>query len=557
MMFIGLFFQIDAKLRPTPSQHAYSILNDFEPLSIFDLMLDMLVPSFANHEFEAYRPNYDDLADNLGFFGTLAGSTLNHDFGHLFPATIWIRLHNLMATLSARTSYDELASRFYTMVIATITMHGIQIDVTPAHYFGSLMSLQTQHHRYHNWMNQVVDEFLAPNAIRVINSTSTITRLPLDNPATTDADSYNPYLFLIGYEPNNDQSYFRLLRNMNDFVKATFPSSKPLRAYTQLGNEEISRHLTFDSVLPTWHTGSTPGLANVYAPTATTPTNLYAPGTNVRTPSQFATDIKYLVARSPPSTTTPTTPVSIPTVTGELPDPNPTQGRLLELTFPHTGNMPDDPAGIRLFSNARHVLPEAIIFDPSSSSTAHLAAVITSGKVIEKNDLSAIGLILASARIPLSTQNSQYILGAIEMSHIRSMSTSFPFIARRTNWNSASRTPQMIIRSLADRVIIPLYRIGLITPAITMPASGSYHDTLFPGASFLPHARNALDGLNVFSTPLGTSLKAHPSNEIPIWSSYRYYDVESRKWYMLPTLRHIYGTRARLSSTRHPSLRIN
>jgi hypothetical protein len=539
----------DAFLRPTPSIAAQAILNDHLLRHIFELTLDLSVPVFAYADFEALMPHFDDLADNLSYFSSFAGSSLLHDFGRLIPCTNFIRLHNLLAELPTNTSYRQLAENFYATVTCIVTIQGNNVNITPGHYFGTtLTNAVPNHRRYRNWLNMQIDQLITANAIRVVNAMATVTRLPLDTPALVNAANYNPYTYLIGYDGNNAQSLLNMLRSMNDFVKMLYPSARPLRSFTQIGTNEIVRHLTLESVLPTWHTLGTPDHATIVA------NNLFAPGTSPRTPAQFATEIAYLVATN---IAVPAAPVPFDAAIGHAATPPVATDFRLEIVTATAAPPGHNTDLIRLFDATKHVQPQFMIFDPSSSSRAHLAAVITSGKLIETHDLSMIGIPLPSPARPLGLQNSQYVLGAIMMRYIRDSTTNTRFIARRRHFHQVQRLAQLFVRSLANAVIVPIFQAGPVTPVTAHAGQGVLGlPSVLPGTTLSSHLDHALNGINVFSSPIGSTDSTVPDQFHPLWSSYRFYDQESQSWYMLPTLRHIYGTRARYSGTLHPSLRI-
>jgi hypothetical protein len=553
IMYIALLYYNDAYLRFVPSPFAFQILNDSRLKFIFDQLIEYAVPSFALAEFEALRPYYDDLAENLYYFGTLAGSSFYHDFQNLPPASIFSGLHNLLSQLATNTSYAVLSANFYAQTACQVTITGQttpDINLTPSHYFAQFFSTtadgNTTTHRYDNWFNRYVDQFITANAIRVVNASATVTRLPLTLPARTSTGNYNPYLYATGIHEDSLDTFTELVRNLNDFVKTSFPHSKPLRAYTQYGNQEIIRHLSFQSVLPTFHNGAAPSLDALKA------NDCRAVLSQTVSATTFATEIQYLVNRPAPSATN--VPPAIALAQGRALDGN-TDTRL-DFVLPTTGAPTTDPAPLRLFNTRAHVLPRCTIFDPSASQTAHLSAVITSGKVIEHNDISAIGIPTTSATENLGQTNSQFILGAIPMSQVQPQITHVPFVVRRRNHGTNFRIPQIILRAMPDRIILPLFRTGLVQPTTAVPTTTGPHQAFFPGISFNNNMWNASDGINAFAFPVGSPSPSIPEQFFQLWSSYRYYDAESRTWYMLPSLRHIYGTRTRTTISEHPALRI-
>nr|BBU59832.1 capsid protein [Rosellinia necatrix partitivirus 11] len=555
LMYTGMMFYCDAYLRPVPSAFAAAILNDQNQLLLFQQLIDLHVPQFAHSTFEALCPHFDDLATNLMYFGSFASASLNHDFGRLIPITMYTELHNLLAVLPTNTSYPTLAYAYYTSVIATMTLGTTNVSITPAHLCAALYTDNNNERRYHNWFERSIDSLITANAIRVVNATATVTRLFFHAPAnyTNAAGEFNPYLFAIGYNFDNREAILHLARNMNDFTHHVFSQSKPLRAYTQFGSQEIVRHLSFDSVLPTWHTLPVP--ANSQSPTDAQK-NLFNGVTAPRTSTQFAATISFLVDRPAPAVTN--TPAAIPLVAGEQPAAPNDQDGMAQLVLADPANPPATPGPyVRLFNVQNHVSARALIFDPSSSSRAHLAAVMISGKKIEVNDISMIGLPTPHVLRPLGRMNSQHILGAIPFSKIANSGSQSATIVRRRDWSANYRVAQAFFQGLPQQVILPLFRPGLVQPTSTATPPGNVIAAFLPGVSFGSQAQHAADGINVFSSQLGSTHATIPDGHFRIWSSYRHYDTESRTWYMLPTIRHIYGTRARFFGTEHLAIRLH
>nr|QOI17254.1 capsid protein [Caloscypha fulgens partitivirus 2] len=545
IMYYAMLFHNDAFLRPAPSPAAYSILNDAAQSDLFNLMLDMLVPSFAVNEFESIRPHFDDLATNLCLFPSLAGSNFLLDFGRYFPANTFFVLHNLMASLPTNTNYETLAITFYSATVAQLQIGTTDFNLTPAHLFGAAIRDHNSTTRYTNWLNHRIDALVASSAIRVINAMATVTRLPLVSPPRTTIENYNPYSFGIGYTYENSINLRELIRGMNFFVQSTFPTSRPLRAYTQLGTNAITRHLSFDSVCPTWHTNT--------APDSTQFGTTFGPQSVPSSHAEFATAISYLVAR-PDFTDANDRDAQLLSPGRDLATPSP-GSRRVDLVNPAPTTPSQDPTPWRLFDSPRHITPNCLIFDPQSGTTAHLTSVITAGIIIESNDLSQIGLNLPSTALPLGDQNSRFIQGAIPYALIRPGTTNAPFFARRRQFNERPRLAQSFMRSTPSHLLLPFFRQGLIQrgPDSSRATTGSsWRTRLFPGALFNDHVRRPSDCINFFSAPLGTIRLELPTESIPLWSSYRYYDNESRTWYMLPSLLHIYGARSRFSGTTHP-----
>jgi len=553
IQYTGMMFYIDAFLRLPPSEYATAVLNDTNARLIFDDLIDFVVPSFAMYEFEAMMPHSDDLADNLHYFGSFASSDLGLDYGRLIPSSLFIALHNLLAELPTNTNYPTLAATFYTRTIATMSLNGNNHSITPSHLTAAIYKdAELVNHRYHNWFNRAIDTLLTTNALRIVNASATVTRLHIEQPAryNTANSPYNPYLFMISYTLDNRYAILEMTRNMNDFVKKIFPNSQPLRAYTQFGKNEIPRHLSFSSVLPTWHT-----LATANAPPTDITKDLFSARIPAATHPEFATAISFLVARPVPADTT--TPPSVPAIQGLQPPAPHDNDVTTQLVSSSTTDPTPHSTAVRLFNETRDVAARMMIFDPSSSSKSHLASVVTAGKVIETNDISIVGIPTPDPNHSLGQQNSQYILGAIALKYLNSADSSTKKIVRRRNWSERCRAAQVFMQGFPHQNILPYFRPGLVTPISTVTPPGNQLGPFLPGATFLGQTQHAADGINIFATSLGTDFRNVPNQHFNMWSSYRFYDAMTRQWYILPTLRHIYGTRARLFSSEHISLRLH
>lgn len=554
IMMIGQLYFCDAYLRPSMTLAASKIYNDSVLSMFFNLLLDMPVPTFAINEFEALRPYFDDMATNLCFIPSLGGSTFLHDFGRHFPAATFISLHNLMANLPANTSPAALSHSFYTTPVASVTFDNgaTHVTVTPSMMFGLYMSGMTNDRLTSNWLNQRINRIVTALAIRPAFTAPTIGPLPVDQVSFANDQDYSPYEFLTGLSTHNVNPMIQLVRSVGSFVSSVFPSSRPLRDFTQLGSIETARHLVFDYPVPTWTTAADTPSADLFtAPIAYNDHNTYA------------AHIRFAVALGNPTTT----PVSGNAYYNSRFYPAPDDFAELPNVYNVQLNEEDDPSSnardpIKYVTNVSSTRPNArsladpncLIFDPSSSGTAHLAAVIIAGKIIEEYDLSGATTPFPRPDVPLHTINGTLISGAVPIRNVR------PAIVNRTFWTfidpgtpSLASLPQGFHRGTLGPLRIPVSRKGIVCFA---NSSGATDERTFPGAEFDTDSRYPDLSVNFFGYHLGRRNVSIPS--IHLWSSYRFQDMKpgSHAWYMLPSLLPIYGLRVRHHGSIHPSLRI-
>lgn len=548
MMFSGLMLFNDLCLAPSPSAAAQTIFNDSVYNMFFNVLLDMPVPQFAENEFLGNQYFNDALAQNLVFCPDYSGMRFLYDFGRFFPSAMFFRLHNMMARLPANTAPANLLRSFYRDICSQVNFGTAaapnNIDVTPNMFLGSVLNGV----RYGNWLNRRVEQLVNGLAIRPVFTAPTVAALPLHMTARATNDNFNGYLFMSGLSHDNIDSLLQIARSIGNFVKETFPGSLPLRNYTQAGSCESVRHLIFKAAIPTWSTEGTrvtddaAGLA------------LFDPAANLASHNEYATQINYLIARPPVPAPDGANASRINEVlrAPAAPDANTFGFQVIEVAAPPANTA--DPVNWLVNSAARSfATPRCIIFDPLESNPSGLARVIISGHIIEGNDTSAVLIPLADPEISLHVTNATFILGSFPASSlVNALTVNSPTYVEDPILYDWTTIPQMIIRGFTTALRIPWLRQGrieLIDPA--QPATFN----VFPGADYARHARRAHDAINVYGYQLGNTNRV-PNETLTYWSSYRYYDQVRRVWTVIPSLRPIYGTRARHFGSNHPALRI-
>jgi hypothetical protein len=554
----ALLYFFDSAHQMTPSRTAMNVINgDQNFLNFLEHMLDLNVPSFMVPELLKWQTIFVNLASNLRLVTTLGLSPFLHDFGRQFPSSTFFALHNIQATLSARTDYSQLAAHFYSAVIATANIGTVNdVPVTPAMMFGTARrTTDNTTQLYRNWMSQAVDLLLAPNAIRSTFGTVTIRRLPLVYPALADLTSYNSYKYLTSWSTDNDLPLREIHASLSAWIKTTFPSSQPLRNFAQIGSSPAVSYLSFRTALPTWHTYKSPTQSEF-------PTDLVTPTSPVRTSTQFATDIRFCGQRNAVSNTTGGNVFLV--APGQDLDNAPAGSERIDFVDATQTTAPADQGDLnrRHFDSRTMVTPFARIINSDEVVPSSYGPILTSGFITETNSVSMIGIPTPNPNLPLHTQNTRFIHGAIRQESIRTAVTSDnqPFFIRRTNFSRSLQPSQLFVYGPTDRLRLPRFYQGNVEGTATATDNNSGFAQLakfFPGTWINRNARRAMDVLNVFSFTLGNTARFIPDEEIVMWSSFRYYDNESGNTYWLPTLEHMSGLFYKEVTTVHPAVRIS
>jgi hypothetical protein len=558
VMMTALLYFGDSVQRHAMSTAAQGIFNVNHFAQFFDILLDLPVPAYADHEFSTLRPFLHPLALNLMFIPNLALSEFLIDFGRHFPAAIFFQLHNLQASLPANASPALVLRRFYRLIVADVTFDNgaTRVNVTPSMYFGLYHPDNANPNRvYLNWLNMAINRIVTSQAIRPVFTAPTIGPLPLNPVAFADNASYNPYLYLSGLNNDNVPAMLSAMRSLGSFIKGLFPSSQPLRSYTQLGNEAITRHLIFDYPIPTWTTNGT------LVPEASFPDQ------DVPTYSTHAT-----FGRLINFATAPADPTTIPDGVNDFynarqlaeRDP-PTQfgiNRHFVEANPPPANTPDPISWVTGRSdNNPHgrdfTQPNCVIFDPYVGTTTHLGPVITSGIIIEEYSVSGAILPFQRPDSLLFSTNAHHINGAVPFSRISdAVIDANTFMFRPVDPPLWPALPQGFTFGRLGPLIFPILRRGIVQTDITTGMTRATMQVL-PGTVISRHNRFIGAALNYFGFNLGTQGEnAFP--KIRLWSSYRY---ESQTHgtpirYMLPSIRPIFGSQSRTFGSQHPATRI-
>ncbi|BAV56300.1 capsid protein [Fusarium poae partitivirus 2] len=549
LMYIGLLFHNDAFQRPSPSKHARSILSDYYLATFFNSLLDLPVPAFAALDFEALRFFNHDLASNLVAIGSEAGFSFAHDFGRFFTAGTFFGLHATLATMPGNTQLAAAQLAFSKMTVARITTApGQTVNLAPGHLFGTVMNDTP----YLNWLNTRLSAILNQSEIRSMASRPNAGRIPMFAIPEQEMSDVNPYLLMMSISDDNLELLTSWIRNLASFTRETLTTSRPLRNYTQPGNPEVLRHLVFEAPPPTWHSDSL-GTHTSLNPTPE-PQNPFRVGNHPHTHTQFAAARNFRTRSGIPAPIATNNPLAA----NAAAPPSVDNSWFASLVSTNENAHPNDPVVRRRLTADGHFAntPRAVIFEPTSAteSTAHHVAVITSGKIIESGDFTGTVIPTVHPRRNLYLQNTHYLSGAVLISQTRPAIRNEYFDIHNVTDEDLLRSPLGILRGYSSRLRLPLFRQGIVERALTFE-SANFSSLIASGATLLPNAHRAFDSTNVFLAP---DNQGHlVDDEIwPIWSSYRHYNQEARQWYVLPSLRHIFGTQARTFLTDHPSRRI-
>ncbi|BCL64199.1 capsid protein [Neurospora discreta partitivirus 2] len=542
VMYVAMLYHADANHLLQSSMSANQIMNDAILSRFFDMLLDLPVPDFAHNEFADVQTFLPDDIPSLAIVTCLASASYYHDFGRHISANVFFLAHNLLASLPANTSTSTLRSTFYTSTVNTVTIgtHA-NVDITPAHLFGRINGSNATS----NWLNERIDAMVNSMAIRAVNQNNIVAQIQFPTVALANATNYNPYTFLACVNIHNVHSVTSAMRNLSQWVSSTFPASKTLRSYLQPGSHNTFNHLYYDTAFPTWNTStlnhSGPDMPAYF-----------------QNPADIATENKFLATPQPPTTTDVNGITVFNATTVRGPATAPEHPLIPSLSDPATrATPPVNHIPYVNFSDYKHLLPRVYIFAPYAKQSGELGPVILSGKIIESGDISGIRITVPSPETGLLYENSQFHEGAIRLSRTRRayFMQDDPVFMQSRPVRTGLNGQIAFFRGSTTKVRIPL----LTANPVRAPASQQTDAArLVPGSTPIPDAYDTDHVINIFGTDLESDFTLHESTKFAIWSSarFRYATPSGPVIHILPTLRHIFGARARSYGSVHPALRL-
>lgn len=542
-----------------PSQYAQTLLDSRQSfVSFLEDMLDLYVPSFMVPEIMQWQSIFSEYAQTLRRITCFDTADFPHDFGRHLPTSLFFGLHNQLASIAARSTYSEIAKKYYSSTVATVTIHGNPVNLTPANYFAAAIRTATPgiNTFFRNWLNQSFDVLLAPNSVRTTFGTVTIRRLPLDPVAVTDFADYNPYTFLMSWTHGNDLPLREIFSSLSDWTKTTYTSAQPLRNFIQVGSRPLIQYLSFRTALPTWHTQTTPThseYGNEDHPFFDRPgsADLFA------TMISFATD-RPQMPRTPDAR-------NILVAPGRDLDPLPEGSSRIDLVRPTPSTAPADPANDESYSASfdptTMTLPRARLLSSTELAPASFGPILTSGLLVETNSISLIGLPVPNPNHSLFKDNSRFCLGGIKLTMTKNAftGTNEVFWIKKISHGNPTDTTQFFAYGPSHRMYVPRFLQGIVNIGqnATNANSGlAWLARFFPGSWILDNSRRAMDALNYYGESADNKTRYIPDNEIVFWSSFRYRHPTTREVFVLPTLEHLTGTQYRMVTSSHPAERI-
>lgn len=487
---------------------------------IASLLKRMPVPPFMQSLLSSLYTANDERKENIKYVFTLACFDLKYDFSRTPPIMIYFAAHHLISTLQTNQPPEQVLQTWY--------LTQIMAAPTPLHVY-NYMGIHLGNHDYVNWFTEIHLSLFNPVTTRSNTLRPTFRHMLLHaQDLDVPEDHVNPYIHLLGLDPDNIHTTESILTDLATTVHDLYPDSVLLGQieYETKGNQ-IMNHYYQRVLLPTGHLCRAD------------------PKCDPAKPAVYAKASTFKVKPSPKATIK----ISDPGLSSEI-------APTLYLASRQQYSETDDPIKFDPFDRTDDVVDDIRHFCPFETKNEDIYYSIIKGVLVECEEIDSASVPQPNPHNTISRENSYFLESAIPLSRIRPLipteNDQFDVIARDIN-----RPQHPVVRAdLFDRSIDRLPFFNRII-----------HDAIpdrIPGFNPVPGIRQTSLGCTslcyTIASGTNSTVISTGTRLIRAWSSIRYLntnqhhnvDIRNRK-YMLINARTIHGTNITLVQTPHPS----
>lgn len=550
----GQLLFCDLVERHSASPAAEDFISKTNMQTFLDVLANAYVPPFLIPIIQALMPFRSALRPGLQFVPSLATCYLNHDFGRIFPLSIFIQAHNTLSEYPLNSHPSTILAHWLSQPIATLPAPFNEIDSNA--FFALLRKDTTDNNNetyfmYQSWLNSRLGQLMNPVTSRTNAARPIFAEIPFVPPNLRVSTSlaswskFNQYEFVFGFNSQNFTHITSYLQNISEYVKTEMSASHTLvQIFDSVSSSSIVSHMISGPALPTWYitnTDKTKDTSNVLDVDTTKSKYKFTKQAH----SELATLLNFLT----PDTLTLTTPVPFP-----APNADP---KINDNLYLARNQDPTDPREFVLFDADKHVTPDLLTWNPTSSVPSAMFGPICAGLLIQNADVDGITLPLPNIEAPLATTNGSYLSSLVNFADVSSCYVHTTHIEKRV---IPKRTVESVALAIWNYAVLRLGRLGNKSTSTGQDLNHSGY-TIADGSPSLALTNNWFTFPSTKSTEF-SDCRLH------VWSSYRVFLKETHDSYdkspppsvfdlgFLVSLRHLFGVEIQTGRTPHPSVLI-
>lgn len=508
-------------IRETSSRYGRNFIDDVQNEQYLTLIGWNLLPPFLKSIMIGLQYTFDPRRKNVAFIYSFAAFSFRHDFGRVFPIGMFITLHNLMAEHMHEETADQIWRRWINTTVVNNRNDNTVVSV------GNIIGGGFNGHITDNYLTKKLRTLLNPVMVSAREQQKVLKTFEIEpfNTNSANNNDINPYEYLLSATDENISTMMSFTNEMHLIFQNQFTGSTNLGSQfgTESGTQLMNHYYTSYS-LPTFHTST---VSLIDKPVVKTQQNFAA---HLKFFPEYKVSSKKIqdVQRAPSSLE----------ITRSLYLHNTNQN--YHLTFANR---------FISFSTNKHVTPEIIVMSPWNTGVSSLYYPITTGLVIESNEIDGFHVPSPNLDLSIHDENSWFLNSAIPLNlclKASKLNGDYTIQSRARNTDSTDYTK--CNHSIFD---MSSHRL----PAFPSTVADANTNGLLNSFTPIPDVSNAGYASNTIAYKRSSLLKPNDyiKNDIPhhilAWSSYRWIDPKaSRKdqyhanVYQLMNFRTLYGT---------------
>lgn len=503
-------------VRQYTSQYGAKFLTHTYSEQYLTLISWNIIPPCVREIIRGLQFTFDPRRKNIAFMFSFACYSFDHDFGRAYPVHMFIMLHNIIATSLPTATSDEIWREWLNSTV----IRNNDSEIKVANIIGGAYD----QHLVENYMTRKLRLLLAPVSLQNNRRRRIFKEFPIPPYLmTARLSQINPYYYLLGGHNTIAPSMMNFTQEFHNKQKQIFEGSKILGELIGLeSGTQIMNHYYIEAQLPTYH-----DLDTEVTKTSTT-----------QTLANFATRLKFKCSTRCSEESK--TPVNKPPATVEY-------TKALYLVN-QNGVQPPDPNTRMVYESKKHSNERILLYSPWSTGVSSLYYPVTTGILIETNEIDGIHIPFPRNDTSIHDENSFFLESAIPMESTLCRN----HLQGDTNISIRYRVEDNIdvtkvSLSFDDRTkhILPIYAQTVQSTIETQLLPGF---TLQTGITDPHYATNkiAYDGNRKWTKQECDSVFPDPPI---VWSSYRWIDrkyaattYSHQYTYFLINFRTMYGT---------------
>lgn len=518
-------------LRRQQSEFAREFCENPKRNELYVALTRACVPQFMHSMLDSLQGCYLLSKTRILAINTLACADYSIDFGRIFPCSIFLTAHHLIAT-QPTNQHPSVTQHIWLTSQITSGTHSTNV----AHYFAQHLD----HHNTHNWLFNTTQTMFNTTLNRFHTVRPTMQRIvtfPIPTPAS--AHDINPYIYALFASPDNVATITSFIRNMSACLTSQQAGTHILSEYTKIEKHQTSliNHYYTTPGTPTWH--------YLRAQPPSKVEQAYPP--EIYTADQAAKALNFLA--------NPKIKASVNVVSLDCADRVPPWLYLGPCRDENVNANVTRTVIRHLFDSDNDVLPNVRHMCPVTPSPDEMRMSLILGKAIESFEIDGFSTRQPDPENSIQVENGSFLESAIPLAYCHAATAAYDqtFVAAREEHSDQNQPVQIDMLKL-DQNRMPIIGQHIYGAPEDQEITGFVRDISITDPLYASSNPSYVIVDHDSNSPIHTN----GTKKFFAWSCIRHYNTHQHqdvprinKTYMLMNMRLNFGTNVLLSETPH------